>query len=120
MLFGDFESKVNYKQRRYKNEYKLPGVILDECAIDDCEYTQNDSEDDGIVVLTTVPDGIEDKKQDKRRRNEANENDPRAAADNPENDEENWITWDSFTEFLEEFLNDSKQLIEEESLEPLR
>ena len=88
VLFGDFESKVNYKQRRYKNEYKLPGVILDECAIDDCKYTQNDSEDDGIVVLTTVPDGIEDKKQDKRRRNEANENDPRAAADDPENDEE--------------------------------
>ena len=77
MLFGDFESKVNYKQRRDKNKNKLPRIILNECAIDDCKYTQNDSEDDGVVVLTTVPDGIEDKKQNKRRRNKANENDPR-------------------------------------------
>jgi len=38
----------------------------------------------------------------------------------PEDDEENWITWNSFTKYLEEFLIDSKQMIEEEVLEPLR
>ena len=39
---------------------------------------------------------------------------------NPENEEDEWITYNSFTEYLEEFVADSKKLIEEEVLESLR
>ena len=39
---------------------------------------------------------------------------------NPEDDEENWIIWDSFTKYLQEFLEESKKLIEDGVLEPLR
>ena len=39
---------------------------------------------------------------------------------NPENNEERWIKWNTFTGFLEEFLEESKKLIDEGVLEPLK
>ena len=39
---------------------------------------------------------------------------------NPEEEEESWIKWENFTQFLQEFMQESKKLIEEGILEPLR
>jgi len=39
---------------------------------------------------------------------------------NPEEDEENWQVFNTFTDFLKEFLDISKELIEDGTFEPLR
>lgn len=39
---------------------------------------------------------------------------------NPEEYEEDWLIYKTFTEFMQEFLDDSKKLIDEGCLDPLR